>query len=91
MRNLTSKEARDILKISIPTLRKYASEGKIKETKLSERKILYDISDLLSNANEGNSNRMNVIYARVSTSSQAKDLDNQIETVKGYNHYKERC
>ena len=33
MRNLTSKEARDILKISIPTLRKYAAEGKIKETK----------------------------------------------------------
>ena len=39
---------------------------------------------MLSNANEGNNNRMNVIYARVSTSNQTKDLDNQIETVKGY-------
>ena len=84
MKNLTSKEVRDILKISKPTLRKYALEGKIKATKLSPRKYLYDITDLLSATNTEDSGKMNVIYARVSTSNQAKDLDNQIETVKGY-------
>ena len=84
MKNLTSKETRDILKISKPTLRKYVSEGKIKAIKLSDRKYLYDITDLLSATNTEGGNKMNVIYARVSTSNQAKDLDNQIETVKGY-------
>ena len=84
MKNLTSKEVRDILKISKPTLRKYVLDGKIKATKLSDRKYLYDITDLLSATNTEDNNKMNVIYARVSTSNQAKDLDNQIETVKGY-------
>ena len=69
--------------ISYMTLKRWKDEGKIQYKKLSNKKILYDIDSILKKSNEQN-NRKNVIYARVSTTSQKSNLDHQIELIKSY-------
>lgn len=70
-------------KISYPTLKRWKDNNKIKYKQLSSKKILYDI-DSVNNEPVNEDTRLNVIYARVSTSNQKQDLNNQIETIKNY-------
>ena len=84
MNYVTAKEIKENLRISGVTLMKWKNSGKIKYRKLSDRKVLYDIDSLDSAEEQDNYNFKNVIYARVSTSSQKNDLQNQIEVIKNY-------
>ena len=81
MNYITAKEIKQILHINPTTLKTWKDNGKIKYKKLSSKKYLYDIDSIL---NEINSNKSNVIYARVSNTKQFDDLNNQIETIKNY-------
>lgn len=86
MNYVSAKEARRILQITSITLMHWKNNGKINYKRLSSRKILYDVDSVLNNNDytETNLNSKNVIYARVSGSSQKNDLINQIETIKNY-------
>ena len=79
---ITASEACKLLKCSNTTLYRYVREQKIFVKKLSARKFLYDISILYSENQE--SNRKNVIYARVSNSKQKDDLSKQIDVLTSY-------
>jgi putative resolvase len=77
---LNSKEYCTKYKISNTTLKRWADEGKIKVNKISDRKFLY--------LDQNNSNqKLNVIYARVSNTSQKDDLNRQINLIKTYMIY----
>jgi putative resolvase len=69
-----------ILRISRSTLHRYASDGLIRRTKVGKH---YDYSDedVYKLLNKGVP-RKNYVYARVSTSKQRKDLENQVEMLK---------
>ena len=84
MNYVTAKEIKENLRISGVTLMKWKNSGKIKYRKLSDRKVLYDIDSVESTEEQDNYNFKNVIYARVSTSGQKNDLQNQIEVIKNY-------
>lgn len=86
MNYVSAKEARRILQITPITLMHWKDSGKIKYKRFSQRKILYDVDSVLNNEEYSDSvlNTKNVIYARVSGSSQKEDLNNQIETIKNY-------
>ena len=86
MNYVTSSEARRHLRISPATLMNWKNEGRIKYKRLTSHKILYDIDSVDSSADDKSSafNNLNVIYARVSGSSQKHELDNQIEVIKNY-------
>lgn len=80
---MKSGEVLKILKISRPTLTKYLHQGKIKAVKLDTGHYLYDDESVYSLINQG-IKRKSVVYARVSTSTQKKDLNNQIEILKQF-------
>ena len=85
MNYVTSKEIKQQLQISGVTLMQWKNSGKIQYKKLSDKKILYDLDSLnATTENSNNLNVKNVIYARVSSSGQKDDLNNQIEIVKNY-------
>ena len=71
------------LQISRPTLKVWKDKGKIKYRKLSDYLYLYDV-DSVGRENLSDENRMNVIYARVSSSKQKEDLNRQIQILKEY-------
>lgn len=83
MNYVSPKIIKQECQISYMTLKRWKDEGKIQYKKLSNKKILYDIDSILKKSNEQN-NRKNVIYARVSTTSQKSNLDHQIELIKSY-------
>ena len=70
------------LQISYQTLKNWKDSGKIKYKVLGPHKILYDIESVLPSDNTNN--KLNVIYARVSTTKQKQDLINQINLIKSY-------
>lgn len=70
-----------ILKISATTLKVWKDSGKILYKRLSSKKILYDVDSILG---QDSSNKINVIYARVSNTKQHNDLISQIELIKSY-------
>lgn len=72
-----------ILRVSKSTLRNYIKSGKIKATKLPTGRYDYDEKSIYAFLNK-DINRKVVIYARVSTNKQKKDLTNQIELLKNY-------
>lgn len=86
MNYVTSKEIKNLFKISAVTLMRWKNEGKIQYKKLSSKKILYDIDSInLTNFETSSEyNNKNIIYCRVSSHKQKEDLNNQIETVKNY-------
>lgn len=85
MNYVTSKEIKQQLQISGVTLMQWKNSGKIQYKKLSDKKILYDLDSLnATTENSNNLNVKNVIYARISSSGQKDDLNNQIEIVKNY-------
>lgn len=85
MNYVTSKVIKQQLQISGVTLMQWKNSGKIQYKKLSDKKILYDLDSLnTTTENSNNLNTKNVIYARISSSGQKDDLNNQIEIIKNY-------
>lgn len=80
---MKSKEVLKLLKITRVTLCKYVKNGTIKVTKNPNGYYNYcddDVYKLVSRKTE----RKSVIYGRVSSSSQKKDLQNQIDTLQQF-------
>jgi putative resolvase len=78
---LNSKEYCSKYKISNTTLKRWVDDGKIKCNKVSSRKFLY----LDQNIEEDK--KLNVVYSRVSNTSQKEDLNRQIDLIKNYMIY----
>lgn len=78
---LNSKEYCSKYKISNTTLKRWVDDGKIKCNKVSSRKFLY----LDQNIEEDK--KLNVVYGRVSNTSQKEDLNRQIDLIKNYMIY----
>lgn len=85
MKFVEAKEAREYFHVTGPTLRNWVQWGRIRVKKISNRKFLYDI-DSYNPESESvpTDSRDVVVYARVSTTKQTNDLNEQIETVKKY-------
>jgi len=90
---MKSGQALKILDITRPTLTKYVKQGFIKRLELPGGRFRYDDDSVYAFLNSG-VKRKTVVYARVSTGRQKKDLENQISLLqqfcfnKGYNlHY----
>lgn len=84
MNYVTAKEAKEKLHISGVTLMRWKNEGQIKCMKLTDRKVLYDLDSIITEEKNPKTNKLNVIYGRVSTPCQKTDLNNQIELIKQY-------
>lgn len=80
---MKAKEVLKILKITRPTLTKYVKTGKIKVIENINGQYTYNDDDIFNMAHIS-VNRQCVIYARVSTQKQKKDLQNQINTLKEF-------
>lgn len=80
---MKAKEVMSILRISNPTLSKYLKEGKITAKTLPNGRYDYDEDSVYDFLN-GGVPRKNYIYCRVSSSSQKKDLERQVEFVKQF-------
>lgn len=80
---MTSKDVLRLLSITRPTLTKYVKEGVIKATKLPNGRYDYDEESVYKFLNK-DVKRKTYIYARVSTSNQKKDLENQVEMLKQF-------
>ena len=82
-RFIKASQVMDELQISRGTLKLWKDKGLITYKKLSDKKYLYDINSVLK---EGSvqENRLNVIYARVSTLKQVEDLNRQLCILKEY-------
>jgi putative resolvase len=72
-----------VLHISRPTLYRYAEAGSIKRTKLPTGDYNYDDESVYTFLNK-DVKRKTVIYGRVSTAKQKKDLEKQIEFLKNW-------
>ena len=82
-RKMKAKEVLNLLKISRPTLCKYVKKGIIKVKKMPNGLYDYDKRDVYRLLSK-NKYRKNVIYVRVSTNKQKKDLENQIQILKDF-------
>lgn len=77
---MKAKDVLKILKVTRPTLTKYVKEGKLKVNVLPSGFYDYDEDSVLALA-KISTNRKCVIYARVSTQKQKKELENQISII----------
>jgi len=80
---MKASEVMKLLHISRQTLSNYTKKGLIRTTTLSNGRYEYDTDDvyqLLNNDIE----RKTCVYARVSTSKQKKDLENQVDLLKQF-------
>ena len=77
------KEAEKILKVNRATIYRYVKTGKLRVTQISEHRYNYNDDDVFKLAGL-TKERKAVIYARVSTAKQQKDLENQISTIRQY-------
>ena len=84
MRYLKANQIMNELKISRPTLKTWKDSGKIKYKKISNKKYLYDIDSVYEN--KETKNKLNIIYARVSSCIQKEDLNRQISIIKEFNY-----
>lgn len=73
-----------MLRCSRPTLCKYVKTGQIKANRLPSGMLDYDEESVLQFIGKTPQERKTVIYARVSTQKQKKDLQKQIETIRNY-------
>lgn len=80
---MKSKEVLKILKVTRPTLCRYVRDGKLHVTQLPNGFYDYSDEDVFRLANIS-TNRSCVIYTRVSTQKQKKDLQNQIESIRKF-------
>ena len=79
---MKAKQVMQLLSISRPTLYRYTRNGIITATKLDNGTYDYHDSSVLKIIKKDN--RKNVIYARVSTYKQKKDLANQVKKLQQY-------
>jgi putative resolvase len=79
---MKSGEVLKTLRISRGTLHNYVKQGLIKTKPLPHGRFDYDKESVYSIINT--EKRKTIIYARVSTPKQKKDLENQIELIKKY-------
>ena len=77
---MKAKQVLKILRITRPTLCLYVKNGRIKATRLPNGQLDYDEDSVLQAAGLS-TERISVVYARVSTQKQKRDLQNQIDTV----------
>lgn len=80
---MKTKDVLRILGITRPTLTKYVKNGTIGVTELPNGRYDYNEQDVYKFLNKDCS-RKTVIYARVSTNKQKKDLQNQIDMLKQF-------
>lgn len=80
---MKSSKVLKILNISRQTLVKYVKNGDIRVVMQTNRQYDYNEEDVYRKAGLSE-NRVNVVYARVSTPKQKRDLDNQAETLINY-------
>ena len=81
--NMTAKDVLRILQITRPTLTKYVKEGKLKVTIKGNGRYDYDADSVYKMLNK-DIERKTYLYARVSTSKQKKDLENQVQLLKNF-------
>ena len=81
--NMTAAEVLRILQITRPTLTKYVKEGKLKVTVKGNGRYDYDADSVYKMLNK-DIERKTYLYARVSTSKQKKDLENQVQLLKNF-------
>lgn len=80
---MKAKEVLELLQITRPTLTKYVKEGLIEVTTLPNGRYDYSKESVYKIFNKG-VKRKTYIYARVSTTKQKKDLENQIDILKQF-------
>lgn len=80
---MTAKEVLRVLQITRPTLTKYVKEGKLKVTIKGNGRYDYDADSVYKMLNK-DIERKTYLYARVSTSKQKKDLENQVQLLKNF-------
>lgn len=80
---MKSSKVLKILNISRQTLVKYVKNGDIRVVMQTNKQYDYNEEDVYRKAGLSE-NRVNVAYARVSTSKQKRDLENQAETLINY-------
>lgn len=80
---MKANEALSILRVTRPTLARYVKEGKINATELPTGRYDYDEESIYKFLNK-NVQRKTVLYCRVSTAKQKKDLMNQEELLKQF-------
>ena len=78
---MKAKEVLNLLQISRKTLHVYAGDGRIRYMVMPNRMYNYNEEDVYKILNK-DIKRKTVIYARVSTSRQKNDLQNQIQQLK---------
>ena len=76
---MKAKEVLKILCISRPTLTKYVKTGVIKATLQANGDYNYDEESVLAKSGIDTTLRKCIIYGRVSTQKQKKDLENQLQ------------
>lgn len=80
---MKAKDVLRLLNITRPTLSKYVKEQTIKISSEINGQYNYDDASVFELLNKDKP-RKNILYARVSSSNQKKDLENQIETLKAF-------
>ena len=80
---MKASEVMKLLRISRQTLSSYAKKGLIRTTTLFNGRYEYNQDDVYKLLNH-NIERKTCIYARVSTSKQKKDLENQVNLLKQF-------
>lgn len=80
---MKSSEVLQVLQITRPTLTKYVKEGRIKVVVKENGRYDYDSDSVYKMLNK-DIERKTYIYARVSTSKQKKDLENQVNLLKNF-------
>lgn len=80
---MKSKEVLKVLRVTRPTLTKYVKTGLIKATLLPNGFYDYDEDSVLKLAGI-TTQRSCVVYARVSTQKQKKDLQNQVKSLTDF-------
>jgi predicted site-specific integrase-resolvase len=78
---MKAAEVLNLLRISRPTLTNYVKQGYLKVATLPNGRYDYNDKSVYRFMNK-DIPRKNVIYARVSTRKQKKDLENQIQLLK---------
>lgn len=80
---MKAKEVLQVLQISRPTLARYVKDGKLKVTLKGNGQYDYDVDSVYRMLNK-DIERKTYIYARVSTSKQKKDLENQVRLLTNF-------
>lgn len=80
---MKAKEVLQILQVTRQTLTKYVKEGRIKVIVKGNGQYDYDVDDVYKVLN-GNVERKTYVYARVSTSKQKRDLENQVNLLRTF-------